>query len=130
MNVVIIKGNLTADPDIRVINEKTTVANFTVAVSRYFKKRDGTKDKETVFIPCEAWDTGAEQIGKYFVKGDGVLIEGSMKMDQWEKDGAKHSRMKIRVGNFEKLYKSDRPYNNSQPADVAVEAPADEPAPF
>lgn len=129
MNVVILKGNLAQDPEIRVINSGTKVANFTVAVSRFFKKRDGTKDKETIFVPCEAWDTGAETIGKYFAKGDPVLIEGSMKMDSWEKDGVKHSRMKIRVSNFEKLNKSTREYNNEE-ADLPADVQAETPAPF
>jgi single-strand DNA-binding protein len=113
MNKIILKGNLARDPEIKVLElngRKVTVANLVIATSRFFKRADGTKDKDTTFIPCEAWDTGAETIGKYVVKGDPLLIEGSLKVESWEKDGQKMSRMKVRIGSFERLYKSSRPY--------------------
>ena len=109
MNKIILKGNLARDPEIKVLElngRKVTVANLTIATSRFFKRADGTKDKDTTFIPCEAWDTGAETIGKYVVKGDPILIEGSLKVENWEKDGQKMSRIKVRIGSFERLYRS------------------------
>jgi single-strand DNA-binding protein len=112
MNLVVIKGNLVRDPEIRDVNvggRTTKVVNFTVAVSRFFKKANGDRDKDTTFIPCEAWDTGAERIGLILKKGDPVLVEGSLKTESWEKDGQKHSRMKVRVANFDKLNRSTNP---------------------
>lgn len=108
MNIVIVRGNLVRDPEIRSIStggKDTSVVNFTVATSREYTKANGTKDKITSFIPCEAWDTGAEIIGKSFNKGDLVLVEGSIRNDSWEKDGVKHSSLKIRVNNFSKITK-------------------------
>lgn len=105
MNIVVLQGNLTKDPEVRVVGteKKTSVANFTVAVNRYFRKSNGESDKETDFFFCEAWDSGAETIGEIFNKGDSILLEGSLKTDQWEKEGVKHSRVKVRVGRFQKL---------------------------
>jgi single-strand DNA-binding protein len=108
MNIVIVRGNLVRDPELRSIStggKDTSVVNFTVATSREYTKANGTKDKITSFIPCEAWDTGAEIIGKSFNKGDLVLVEGSIRNDSWEKDGVKHSSLKIRVNNFSKITK-------------------------
>ena len=108
MNIVIVRGNLVRDPELRSIStggKDTSVVNFTVATSREYTKANGTKDKITSFIPCEAWDTGAEIIGKSFNKGDLVLVEGSIRNDSWEKDGFKHSSLKIRVNNFSKITK-------------------------
>ena len=108
MNIVIVRGNLVRDPELRSIStggKDTSVVNFTVATSREYTKANGTKDKITSFIPCEAWDTGAEIIGKSFSKGDLVLVEGSIRNDSWEKDGVKHSSLKIRVNNFSKITK-------------------------
>jgi single-strand DNA-binding protein len=108
MNIVIVRGNLVRDPEVRSIStggKDTSVVNFTVATSREYTKANGTKDKITSFIPCEAWDTGAEIIGKSFNKGDLVLVEGSIRNDSWEKDGVKHSSLKIRVNNFSKITK-------------------------
>ena len=106
MNITLLKGNLARDPEVRVVNtsgKQTSVVNFTVATSREYTKANGEKDKVTSFINCEAWDTGAEVIGSSFKKGDLVLIEGSLRNDSWEKDGVKHSTLKVRVNNFSKI---------------------------
>ena len=104
MNTVILRGNLARDPELRSVGEKgTSVVNFTVAVSREFTRADGSRDKITSFIPCEAWDSGADTISETFKKGDLVFVEGSLRNDSWEKDGVKHSTMKVRVSNFEKI---------------------------
>jgi len=106
MNIVILRGNLTRDPELRVVNpggKQTSVVNFTIATSREFTRANGTKDKITSFVQCEAWDTGAETIKSSFAKGDLVLVEGSLRNDSWEKDGVKHSTLKVRVNNFSKI---------------------------
>lgn len=111
MNIVILKGNLARDPELRVVgtgDKQTSVVNFTVATSREYTKNNGEKDKITSFINCEAWDSGAEVIGESFKKGDLVLVEGSLRNDSWEKDGVKHSTLKVRVNNFSKITKLSR----------------------
>jgi single-strand DNA-binding protein len=114
MNITILRGNLARDPELRVVgsgDRQTSVVNFTVATSREFTKADGTQDKITSFIPCEAWDSGAEAIASTLKKGDLVMIEGSLRNDSWEKDGVKHSTLKIRVNNFAKITKTKRADN-------------------
>lgn len=111
MNIVMLRGNLARDPELRVVNindKQTSVVNFTVATSREFTKANGTQDKVTSFIQCEAWDSGAEAIASSFKKGDLVMIEGSLRNDSWEKDGVKHSTLKLRVNNFGKIVKTKR----------------------
>lgn len=124
MNITILKGNLARDPELRVVgsgDRQTSVVNFTVAVSREFTKANGSQDKVTSFIPCEAWDTGAEVIASTFKKGDLVMIEGSLRNDSWEKDGVKHSTLKIRVNNFSKIFKTKK---NEQTSDQDSETVA------
>lgn len=108
MNLVILRGNLTRDPEIRTVgsgDKQTSVVNFTVAVSKEFSRANGNKDKITSFISCEAWDSGAEIIASSFKKGDLVLVEGTLRNDAWEKDGVKHNTLKVRVNNFSKITK-------------------------
>lgn len=125
MNITLLKGNLARDPELRVVNtsgKQTSVVNFTVAVSREYTKNNGEKDKITSFINCEAWDSGAEVIAESFKKGDLVMIEGSLRNDTWEKDGVKHSSLKVRVNNFSKITKLSRqnkPSEESQTEAVA-----------
>lgn len=111
MNIVMLRGNLARDPELRVVtigDKQTSVVNFTVATSREFTKANGTQDKVTSFIQCEAWDSGAEAIASSFSKGDLVIVEGSLRNDSWEKDGVKHSTLKVRVNNFGKIIKTKR----------------------
>ena len=122
MNINILRGNLARDPEVRVVNtagKQTTVVNFTVAVSREYTKSNGEKDKVTTFVPCEAWDTGAEIIAESFKKGDLVLVEGSLRNDSWEKDGVKHNTLKVRVNNFSKITKLSKKNKNEQNETVA-----------
>lgn len=120
-NKVFLMGNLTGDPVVRDITngDKTTqVANFRIGVSgRKFKRRDGTEGQETLFIDCEAWDSGATSISKLFVKGDPILIEGTLRNDEWEQDGVKRNKIKTRVSNFTKLNK--RVYTEEEKAAYA-----------
>lgn len=111
MNISLLKGNLARDPDLRTISsngKQTSVVNFTVAVSREYTKSNGDKDKITTFVQCEAWDSGAECIAESFRKGDLVMVEGSLRNDSWEKDGVKHSTIKVRVNNFSKISRSSK----------------------
>jgi|TARA_R110002110_G_scaffold15839_4_gene70000 single-strand DNA-binding protein len=105
MNIIHLSGNLTKNPESRDVNigeRSTTVVNFTVASSRKFKKKDGTLDEETTFVNCEAWDSGAETICKWFEKGDSIIVHGSLKNDKWEdKEGNMRYREKVRVSTFE-----------------------------
>ena len=111
MNIVILRGNLARDPELRTVNiggKSTSVVNFTVATSREFTKANGVQDKVTSFIQCEAWDSGADAIASSLKKGDLVMVEGSLRNDSWEKDGVKHSTLKVRVNNFGQIVKTKR----------------------
>lgn len=106
-----LRGNLARDPELRTVTigeKKTSVVNFTVATSREFTKADGSQDKITSFIQCEAWDSGAEAVAESLKKGDPVIIEGSLRNDSWEKDGVKHSTLKVRVNNFAKIIRTKK----------------------
>lgn len=118
MNITLLRGNLTRDPELRKLengDKKVSVVNFTVAVSREYTKASGEKDKVTTFINCEAWDSGAEIIAESFKKGDLVMVEGSLRNDSWEKDGVKHSTLRVRVNNFSKITKLSKKSTEKEP---------------
>lgn len=123
MNIVMLRGNLARDPELRTIttgDKQTSVVNFTVATSREFTKANGTQDKITSFISCEAWDSGAEAIASTFKKGDLVMVEGSLRNDSWEKDGVKHSTLKVRVNNFAKINRTQKKTTQKSSEEEAV----------
>ena len=73
MNIVIIKGKLARDPEIRTTKSGIAFARYTVAVDGYAKKGE---DKKVDFLSCLSWGKTAEFIGKYFTKGKEIAGEG------------------------------------------------------
>lgn len=123
VNLVVQQGNLTRDPELRDVGS-SCVVNFGIAVSRYYKKQDGSKGQDTVFIDCEAWDSGGKLVKQLLKKGDGVIVEGSLKLDQWEKDGQKHSKLKVRVNNFTKIGRAEKTTDEESDATPVATATA------
>ncbi|AYH40738.1 hypothetical protein A5N82_13885 [Christensenella minuta] len=77
MNLVVLKGRLAMDPEVRTTGSGKTVSHFTVAC-------DAGKDRPADFISCTAWDKTAELIGKWFSKGKEILLTGSVKVSKYE----------------------------------------------
>lgn len=100
VNTCILGGRLVRDPELRQLQSGVSVVNFTVAVPERPYKKNGERIQNVTFVPCEAWDSGAETIAKYFKKGDPIIIRASMKTDSWTKDGEKRSRISCRVEEF------------------------------
>jgi single-strand DNA-binding protein len=96
-NKVIIAGNLTRDPELRTTSKGTAICQFGVAVSREFKDDAGQKREEATFVDIEAWGKQAEVIAKYCAKGRPILIEGRLKLDQWEDKQTQQKRSKLKV---------------------------------
>ena len=87
MNKVQLVGRLTKDPEVKLTTNQTAYCNFTVAVDRRFKDKDGQRQSD--FINCVAWKQTADFIKKYFSKGSRIGICGSIQTRSYEKDGQK-----------------------------------------
>ena len=98
LNVAIIMGRLTRDPELRRTNSGKPVASFTVAVDRDFAPQG--QDKETDFIDCVAWNATAEFVSKYFSKGSMVVVNGRLQIRSWtDNDGNKRRTAEIIANN-------------------------------
>ena len=93
-NRVILVGNLTRDPELRYIPSGTAVSDIGLAVNDRIKKGDQWVE-ETTFVDITLWGRTAEIVNEYTSKGSPLLIEGRLKLDRWEKDGQKHSKLKV-----------------------------------
>lgn len=93
-NRVILVGNLTRDPELRYISTGTAVSDIGLAVNDRVKKGDQWVE-ETTFVDVTLWGRTAEVANEYLSKGSSVLIEGRLKLDRWEKDGQKHSKLRV-----------------------------------
>lgn len=96
-NKVLLVGNLTRDPELRVTPKGTSVCQFGLATSRQFKDEGGNLREETTFIDIEAWGRPGETISKYCTKGRPLLVEGRLKLDQWEDKATNQKRSKLKV---------------------------------
>lgn len=94
-NRVILVGNLTRDPELRYIPSGTDVTEVGLAVNDRRKNASGEWIDETTFIDVTLWGRTAEIASEYLNKGSSVLIEGRLKLDTWEKDGKKNSKLRV-----------------------------------
>jgi single-strand DNA-binding protein len=124
LNRVFLAGNLTRDPEIRYSQSGKAVADLTVAINRKFKTASGDLKEEACFVNVVAWDRQAELAGEYLRKGSSVLVEGSLRLDQWEANGEKRSRLRVVADRIQFL---DR-IKKSEQGDVPEERPAKEQA--
>lgn len=94
-NRVVLVGNLTRDPELRYISSGTAVTEIGLAVNDRRKNQAGEWVDETQFIDITLWARTAEVASEYLSKGSSVLIEGRLKLDRWEKDGQKFSKLRV-----------------------------------
>ena len=93
MNIAILMGRLTRDPELKYTTGGIAYANFTLAVQK-------TKD-EAEFIDCVAWEKTAENIAEYFRKGNRILIQGRLSVNSYEQNGEKRKFTRVLANSFE-----------------------------
>jgi len=109
INVCILAGNLTRDPAISYTPNQTAVADFGLAINRQWRDKSGGKKQETCFLDCRAFGKTAENIQKFFSKGNPIFVQGRLTLDEWTaQDGTKRSKHRITVENFQFIGGSDR----------------------
>lgn len=98
LNISVIQGRLTKDPELRRTGSGIAVASFTVAVDRDRKDENG--ELETDFIDVCAWRGTAEFVCKYFHKGSMAVVSGRLQIRNWQdKDGNKRRSAEIVAGS-------------------------------
>ena len=88
-NKVILMGNLTKDPELKLTPSGVSVTTFSIAVGRRFAKQG---DEVTAdFFNVVAWRNTAEFVANYFSKGKGIVVVGSLQNRSWtDQNGQKH----------------------------------------
>ena len=102
MNNIVLVGRLTRDIELRYIaGSGTPVANFAIAVDREFAGKDGKK--ETDFIDIQVWGKSAENCANYIGKGSLVAIQGSIRVESYEKDGERRKATRVNANRVQFL---------------------------
>jgi single-strand DNA-binding protein len=94
-NRVILLGNLTRDIELRYLQNSMAVADVSLAVNDRRKNANGEWIEEVTFVDVTVWGRTAEVMSEYLSKGSPVFIEGRLKLESWEKDGQKRSKLKV-----------------------------------
>lgn len=93
INTCTFTGRLGSDVELKQTQSGKSVARFRLAVG-------GFRKDDVLWLDFEAWGKTAEALAQYRHKGDSVGVVAHAVVDQWDKDGAKHSRVKFVVDNL------------------------------
>lgn len=124
MNIVILSGNLTRDPEVRYTPKGQSVVEFSIAVTKRWTTEGGEQKERTSFIGCLIWGKRGEAFAKYHRKGAKALIRGEMVQESWEdKDGKKQSKTRVEVTDWEFATQNKAPEESAGEPATRSEAP-------
>ena len=96
-NKVILVGNLTRDPELRYTPKGMAIAKVGLAVNRIWRNEAGETKEEVTFVDVDVFGRTAENVGQYMRKGRPILIEGRLRLDQWDDKQTGQKRSKLGV---------------------------------
>ncbi len=99
LNVVVLTGRLTADPELKTTNSGTSVCSFSIAVDRRYRSGE---ERQADFINIVTWRSSAEFVSKYFKKGQMIAIEGSIQTRRYQdKEGKNRTAFEVVANNVQ-----------------------------
>ena len=119
LNKVLLIGRLTRDPELRYIPSGAAVAEFGLAVNRYYNTPGGERKEDTCFLEVSAWGKLGETVQNYLRKGRQVFVEGHLNYSEWQnQEGQKRSRIRVVADNIQFLdgARSDAAPSQGKPA--------------
>ena len=123
INVVIISGNLTRDPDLRHTNSGTAILSFGVAVNDRMKDRDGSWVDRPNFVDVTVFGRRAEALSRFLSKGAKVALSGKLRYSSWERDGQKRSKLEVIAEEIEFLSRDGDVARTAAPQQAAPQYP-------
>ncbi len=125
LNRVIVVGNLTRDPELKVTASNRRFTIMTVAINDFWKNQNGELTKKTTYLSVIAWGSLAENCVKYLKKGRSVMVEGRIETDKYEdKNGIKQNVTRINCSNILFLENSSKKENEEEEDGTYSEKPA------
>jgi single-strand DNA-binding protein len=125
-NKVILIGNVTREPELRYLQSGMAVIDIGLAVSEKRKNAAGEWIEETTFVDVTLWGRTAEVAGEYLTKGSPAFIEGHLKLDTWEQQGQKRSKLKVVGEKLQLLGNKSKTSAGQSPRQQAPQTPANE----
>lgn len=95
INIVIISGNLTRDPELKYLPSGQAVGTFSIAVNRSYSTDSGEKKESVSFFRVVAWAKLGEICNEFLKKGSAVMVDGRLESRSWETDGVKKTTIEV-----------------------------------
>lgn len=118
LNLVLLAGRATADPDLRYTPKGTAVLQFQIAVNRRYLDRTANEWKEDPsFFTVVVWSEQAERVGEKIKKGSAVMVEGELRSRTWDdKEGRKRTVVEVHARRVQTLDRSGAGRGDYSPA--------------
>ena len=130
MNLVVLNGRLTRDPELKFGQSGKAYSRFSIAVDRPFQSSADKNSQTADFINCVAFGKTAKFIGEYFRKGRKILLNGRLQMSQYESEGKKITTYVVIADSVEfgetkaSSGSTDAGHSASKSTSNVIEAPA------
>jgi single-strand DNA-binding protein len=111
---VTIVGNLTRDPEVKVLNGGKSVTTLSVAVNERVQRNGEWVDGETTYYRVSVFGQYGEALADKARKGDLVVAPGTLKIGSYEKDGVKHTSVDVTAYRVGVVPRPDKPQQASE----------------
>ncbi len=123
-NKIILQGNLVREIEIKYTDGGMAIGKTSIAVNQKFKSKTGEQKEDVLFVDLNFFGRTAEILNQYCKKGSKVLIDGTLKLDQWTaKDGTKRSKHSVMVTTLQMLDAKGEIDNSRTDTDRYAEQP-------
>lgn len=95
VNLAIVVGNITRDPELKTTPNGHNVCAFSVATNKTWFDKQNQKQSQVEYHNVVVWGKAAENVAKYMRKGSQIYVEGELQTRSWDRDGVKHYRTEI-----------------------------------
>ncbi len=122
-NKVILIGNLTRDPEVRYTPKGTAICKVGLAVNRTWTNEAREKKEEVTFVDVDLFGRTAENVAQYMRKGRSLMVEGRLKLDQWDDKQSGQKRSKLGVVGEAVQFLGEKQQGGEQPTAAVTPAP-------
>lgn len=119
MNKVILAGNLTRDPELRYSPKGKACGRIALAINRTWVTETNEKREEVTFVDVDVFGRPAENCAKFLKRGRPALVEGRLRLDQWDdkQTGEKRQRLVVVAEQVQFLGDKGAAAEDVQPGD-------------
>ncbi|MFA5682794.1 MAG: single-stranded DNA-binding protein [Hydrogenophaga sp.] len=111
INVVVLAGNLTRDPELKTTPSGTSVLEVSLAVNDRVQDRSSGEWTDRVnYFDIVVWGKRADALSEILARGDKVTVHGRLRWSSWENElGERRSRVTVTAEQVELMQRRDRP---------------------